>query len=56
MSTRTDCRITQTDKNIYRLDMPVVDGKTYYMDITYRVDPDGILEEYNVRIVSSERS
>ncbi len=56
ISTRTDCRITQSTEDTYRVEMPLTSGTTYFMDVTYRVSADGNLESYHVRIVGNERS
>jgi hypothetical protein len=49
LMTRTDCRITETSPGNYRIDMPLVNGKTYYMDVVYALTPDGDLEKCDVR-------
>lgn len=55
LSTRTDCHIMQSGAEEYRVEMPLVEGKRYYIAVTYAVGPDGTLEKYDVRIVGSDR-
>ena len=55
LSTRTDCRITQNTQDTYRVEMPLSTSRVYDIEVTYRVDCDGLLEKYNVRVVSCKR-
>ena len=54
--TRTDCLITQEGKDNYKVEMPLSDGKTYYMGVTYAVDSDGKWERFDVRSTGSKRT
>jgi len=54
--TNTDCLITARGGDEYTVEMPLGDGKTYYMDVRYVVNSDGEWENFDGRITDIRRT
>ncbi len=54
--TNSECTIRPRGEDEYAVEMPMTDGKTYYMDVKYTVDAEGEWEDFDVRITDVKRT